>query len=474
MSTLLLLLLASSAGLRAEDPQPEPGSRIEQTAHWEMETLKCKDGRTLYGLMQKITRREMEFVEVVRRSGKPLYLVVHYYAPGAVEKWTKLDPPDRRELIQRIGPLLLHKNRRRIEAGRMEVVELRESTVEGVVWRQASTPSFLLKSTADEDTTRRAVVRLEQMFRAYQQILPPQLDRNKPVTIELLGTRAEYRAELARRQLQIENPAFFSAAENLIVAGDDLQVYAEQLVNTRAENEQVRRRYDALDADFEERITKLAADLKANGYQPTDIQAEIRLRRAAWTNERTAAMTRILEANRRNETRSGQLLQRVFARLFHESFHAWYENYVFPERNADTPRWLHEGLAQIFETGHLEADTLRIDAPSRESLLALQEDLRGPEPLRLRELLTSEENAFLAWRHDPNISERYYLYSWGVAWYLTFDRDLLSADSLSGYVSPQAAREDPIPRFERFVGQDLETFEAAWQKAMLDRKPSRP
>jgi len=467
-SLTALILPICCALIAAAD---EPGeSQLEQSARWEMETLQLEDGRTLSGLMQKQTDEEIEFVEVVRRSGRPMYLVVHYHDPQDVKEWTQLKAADRTELEGRIGPLLMHKNRRRIEAGRMEDVRL-------IRLGQADPPRlayagewFNLGSTADENTTLRAVVRLEQMFRAYHQILPPRVSSPPVFSVLLLGSREEYRRELSRRGLKIKNPAFYSPHENRIVAGDDLRQFAVQLQQAQAENEQVREEYAALNRDFIQRLNQLAEELKATGLRSGQIQTELRTRRGAWNDEYDAALAQIATANRRNEARCRELGDRVFARLYHEMFHAYYENYVFPRRKFDTPRWLHEGIAQVFETGQVEADTLRIDAPDRAVLTALQQDLQGPDPLSLAELLTSPENKFLAWRHDPNASQRYYVYSWGLAWYLAFDRNLLSGPSLEPYVSSSAARLDPIPRFERFVGEELPSFEKAWRAAMLDLK----
>ena len=64
----------------------------------------------------------------------------------------------------------------------------------------------------------------------------------------------------------------------------------------------------------------------------------------------------------------------MFVRLFHEAFHAYLENYVYPQTDHDVPRWLNEGLAQVFEGGQLESGSLRLDAPDTARLKLLQED----------------------------------------------------------------------------------------------------
>ena len=87
---------------------------------------------------------------------------------------------------------------------------------------------------------------------------------------------------------------------------------------------------------------------------------------------------------------------RMFTRLAHEAFHAYLETYVYPRQVYDVPRWLNEGLAQTFEVGLLESDSLRIDTPNAVALAQLQSDLRSARPLELSELLGAGSNTFLS------------------------------------------------------------------------------
>src|SRR5690606_14032432 len=147
--------------------------------------------------------------------------------------------------------------------------------------------------------------------------------------------------------------------------------------------------------------------------------------------------------------------------------HAYLENFVYPHRQHDVPAWLNEGLAQVFENGQLDADVLRIDAPGSAALDLIRADLERGEPLPLTELLTAVQPEFLA-LHDPNqTTRRFYAYSWGIAYYLTFERELLSTPGIDRYVSTDAAALHPIERFEQLVEQPLDQFERDWRAAML-------
>ena len=136
----------------------------------------------------------------------------------------------------------------------------------------------------------------------------------------------------------------------------------------------------------------------------------------------------------------------MFAQLYHEAFHAYVENYVCPQAGSTLPHWLNEGLAQIFEAGQIEADSLRIDAPDRTRLVQLQDDLRAERPLTIEEVVAADEQDFL----NPSSSrsaQRYYLYSWGLAYYLTFEKNRLRPEILDSFLcNPETTARRPVSR----------------------------
>ena len=158
----------------------------------------------------------------------------------------------------------------------------------------------------------------------------------------------------------------------------------------------------------------------------------------------------------------------MFARLYHESFHAYLENCVYPHDRYDVPRWLNEGLAVTFEGGILEADALRVDAPNAVALKRLKADFSSPQPLSLERLLSTSAAAFLE-RHDTDrpAADRLYAYAWGLAYYLAFERHLLDSPALAEYAVPEAKKLAPVPRFERLVGIRLAQFERQWREYVL-------
>jgi hypothetical protein len=471
MARISLLLLALGApGIAFADNAPKTPASRAALGDWPVEKLRIKNGRTLSGLVQKEDDREIEFVEVVRNPGKEMHLVVRPIPRSEVAEIKRLGAEQRLQLEKRIEHF---KHRSRIEAAQADEVQLTKSQKNGRDAYAYDSPEFLLQSTSSEDITRLAVVRLDQIFRAYRHALPPRSEPRQRIEIILHGSMEQYRAYLAENQLEIDHPAFFWADKNLIVAGADLDRYREQLRKAHGENEEVRGQYQELDRQFEAGQAEWRARLVRQKAPAAQMQAELAARRAAWTREHKAMMDKITAANRRNQARYQQVEEQFFARLRHEAFHAYVENYLYPRAQYDVPRWLNEGLAQVFERGRLDGETLRIDAPDPDWLPLLQADLTGGYRLPLAELLAAPDADFLAVHGHVDSTDRRYLYSWGLAWHLLFERDLVSGEKLEQYVRQNAAAP-PRVRFEQFVGQKLSEFEPAWINAMLElRAPAR-
>ena len=151
-------------------------------------------------------------------------------------------------------------------------------------------------------------------------------------------------------------------------------------------------------------------------------------------------------------------------RLYHEAFHAYLQNNVYPRQKYDVPPWLNEGLAVIFEGGLLEGNLLRVDAPNPDALKKLKADLAGPAPLELANLLAAGQGQFLLMAGvRPAAVDRYYVHAWGVAYYLTFEKHLLGSPALEKYLQSGNARLDPVQRFQQLIGMPLEQFEREWR-----------
>src|SRR5205823_1335781 len=92
-------------------------------------------------------------------------------------------------------------------------------------------------------------------------------------------------------------------------------------------------------------------------------------------------------ADRQNEGAFDQATRQLFAVLYHEAFHAYLATAVYPPPQPGPPRWLNEGLAEIFETAVVEASELRVGHADRGRLARIKEVVRKGEQVPLARLL---------------------------------------------------------------------------------------
>lgn len=445
--------------------QPAPPA----TSGWKLEELRAKDKKTYKGLVLDDREYDLDFAEIVQRPGEPMFAVLRWMNKTEVIGITKLPPEEHDKLVLQFQQF---RNRAEIEAGRMENVLLKSDLVGEQRHHLYDGPFFRVDSTTDDETTRRCVVRIEQIFRAYRMILPPRGRPPPPLKVRLYGSLDEYRAELRRLKLNIANPAFYSTRERTILAGTDLDTYSRHLAEIRRDHEALRKSWKQFNTDFKEQILPdELAKLRAAGFSKDEVEAERALRTARWNTQYDAQIATINEQDRRNDLKFAEVTGQMFAQLYHEAFHAWIDNFVYARDRQRVPRWLNEGLAQVFESGKIDGQTLRLDAPAPARLTFLQNDLKK-SPLPLADFLSRENAPFLEGhtRDSQQSAERTYAYAWGIAWYLAFHEQKLAGTALDGYVAVDGDKLSPLERFEKFTGRKLPQFEQEWRRAMLEAK----
>ena len=469
LNTLVVGLALGSAAIAQDETPPRDQSKngAPITAEWKMDSVELKKGADYRGLVLSSSEHELDFVQIVRPKGRPMYLVRLSLDPKSVKRIERVDDESRKELQDRIQPLLQFKSHALIEAGRMEDVNLTRADGEADETWKYNGPWFQLESTTDERQTRRCVVRIEQIVRAYQRVMPPRARPQKRLTVKLFGSMDEYQNELRDLQLEIENPAFYSARGNTIVAGSELTAFARRLSHILGQNEKIRKDYEAIDREMPAQLASLSTKLKSNGFTRDEIKLEMKARKAAWRKQYDGIMRKLDATNRRNEAKFSEVTKQMFTRLYHEMFHAYLENYVYPQELFSVPRWLNEGLAQIFETAQVDEDTLRIDLPDPGKMARLQQDLRGRKPLSIAGVIQAEDASFLA-THSSGSSERHYLYSWGLAYYFTFHDDLLYRNTLDEFVIDDKESRTQIQRFSKLTRIPLNQFEERWRTTILE------
>jgi hypothetical protein len=155
----------------------------------------------------------------------------------------------------------------------------------------------------------------------------------------------------------------------------------------------------------------------------------------------------------------------MFSTLYHEAFHAYANSFVYPFRTGELPRWLNEGLAQIFETAIVEAGELRVGHADYNRLVKAKDALRKGELVSVEQLLNSAPKHFLLVHvGERQISDQYYLSAWAVTFYLTFEKRLFGSKEMDRYVRQVADQEDPRAAFEELTGQKLPQFEKEFMR----------
>jgi hypothetical protein len=352
------------------------------------------------------------------------------------------------------------------DAERTEAVQLASRQAEGYAYRHFECQWFTLDSTADEKNTKRVVVRAEQAFAAYRRIVPPRGEPAHPPRLVLLGSMEQYQALLGKLGLKtkIENPACFLEDRNVVAIGSDLTGLAVATSKYNAENAQLSQDLQALQQRLAPRLRAVADSLRRSGQTDAEISRSISQERERFMKQIEAKRNEVRQSDRKLDGLFRQCANQTLVRLYHESFHAYLRDCVYPRQKYDVPPWLNEGLAVIFEGGQLQGDTLRVDAPNRFALRKLKAGL-AHAPLKLKDLLSAGEGQFLLTAARPPAAvDRYYVHAWGLAYYLAFEKRLLDSAELEKYLQPENSRLDPQQRFEQLTGMPLDQFELKWRE----------
>jgi hypothetical protein len=442
--------------------QDRPAARDTAPVPLTTDRVELLDQRRYEGLIEFEDGDWISLIDIRRRQGQPMHLVVRLIDRRSVASVIRVDAVRREKLRQEVAQF---RNRAEIEAGQMKAVLLKPLEREGNRYQHYQGKWFSLDSTADELTTRKLVVRTEMIFAAYRQILAPRTPAPRPPRLVFFASMDQYRAFLGRQGVKIENPACFIERENLVAAGSELARVADLLAKISAQNQQVLEQLEQLRSRLPERLKALAEQMRQSGLPSKEIKLLLAKQKREFEKQIDEKVKEADRYDRENAKLLRQNAERTFARLYHESFHAYLQNYVYPSGSCAVPNWLNEGLAMVFERGVLEGGMLRIDAPNATALTTLQHDLAGSRPMPLAQLLAANQGNFLLGNQTaPAEVGRHYAYAWGLAHYLTFQKQLLVDPALDQYVQPAAKNREPVERFEQLIHQPLQQFEPQWRQ----------
>lgn len=418
---------------------------------WKYDIVYLKTGINYRGLVNQLGGGVQMWC-IVRNPGRPAVFYRLNFAENEVARVEMLPDDEHEKLRQRFEALREEHRRlpdpwRAIESDEAAIPGADKIKLQETPWRgDAKSAALAYRSTyfeLESNAARRIVLvaagQLEQVYAAYALRLPPRA-KGRPTTILLPQSRADYQRLVRGQGRTLLNPAFFDPDKNQIVCAFDWKQMSEELQLVHDEHVQLR-----------EKVKKCETELR-KAYKG-DVPAEVKAALAEQCRQ-------IQAAEMRNQETCTRARQRLFQRLFHEAFHAYLLNFVYPPRDGELPRWLNEGLAQIFETAVFEVGELRIGHADQGRLDAVRKALAKDALLPLAYLLRSKADQFLvAHDGDKRISDRYYLASWALAFYLTFDRKLIGTPALDAYVRQLQRGADPLEAFGELTGQSLSAFE---------------
>jgi hypothetical protein len=425
------------------------------TPDWPFDVLTLKKGPVHKGLLLEETADGVRFKIIRRVPGRPTVWLTVAFQRADVQKLEKLSDEERAALkakLEEIDPSP-EAEARRVEKLDLKTVDWQGKKDAGLRY---DSDYFSLVSDAPEEVVRRAAYRLENVYAAYARFLPPRYPGGSPTVIHVHQTLAGYQKVVPGGEA-IQNPAFYDPGANRVVCGTDLQKLGDDLARFRQEAKR------ALDE-----LAKQEAEVKRLYGKKPELPRHLQP-----IQESRTQIERVAKAN---EAAFERATRQLFQTLYHEAFHAYVGCFVYPPAKdrddcpGELPRWLNEGMAQVFETAVFEAGELRLGRADRARLDKAQDALAKKELPPLKDILTAGPKVFVvAHAGQRPGADRAYVATWAAAAYLMFDRRVLGSADLDEFVKAVNCGRDPIPAFEKLVSQSPTEFERglhAWLRRL--------
>jgi hypothetical protein len=422
---------------------------------WKYDVVHFKKGDPENGMVVEQDARHVFFRHIVRKPGAPTLIFSEDIKRSDIDHIDLLGDDDRDELARRVEALVrehqqLASQLKRLDpdAAKGQLASGDELSLKPAAWpadpkaKALSYQStyFRLVSDARPEVVQLAAINLEQVYAAYAHLLPPRVASPEPTTILLAQSLKDYQALVAREGRNLFNPAYFDPQKNQIVCASDLGRLADALERTRRDADKALADLDAKEKDLRQAY---------KGRIPPDELAPI-----------TDARNKIKAVQHDNEEVFARARRRLVQRLYHEAFHAYLSACLYPPADGEAPRWLNEGLAQVFETAVYEVGELRVGRPDKDRLDAARAALAKGTLPATADLLRADYKQFqVAHASEQEASDRFYLASWALAFDLAFNRKLLGTKAMDDYVHALKRGADPAEAFRDLVGEPLADFE---------------
>jgi len=456
-----LLFIFLSTNLSAQTPSPD------------LDQVELTNGRVLGGLVLEETPSQIRFRVVSRKSGRPTLTSTETFSRTDIRSVKRLSDPARESLVRKLADLdrqreLFLANLRQLDRPADKKLIIDGIRPTAVAWEDDPNQTawafdsqfFILTTNLREPLAVLVTLQLEEIFRAISNLIPPKIP-GRPTRIRIWADQAGYLRAVARDQPNLEHPAFYDPLTNRILAGTDLA-----------------------------RIESEAADLRIHHAKQLGIltQRESEIQKAMggrippdFADIATRSRREIRDADQKNIQAVRQSRTRLLQILNHEAIHAYLGNWVYDRQNRPLPRWLNEGMAQVFETGLIEAGEIRADWPDPARLSGVRQLIRDGRFPPLRKILADSPDHFLV-RNDSTsnnpetdpygqsereASREAYLASWILAYHLTFGLKKIPGPEFDQYIESLAkakGKAENFAAFEAWTKMDMDTFE----KGMMD------
>ncbi|MBE7464416.1 MAG: DUF1570 domain-containing protein [Planctomycetes bacterium] len=308
---------------------------------------------------------------------------------------------------------------------------------------------FVLESNTEEEFHKRCAYALWKVYGSYQSHFGVSREPDEKVRVVIWNSMAEYYASIGN---QIKNPAFYMPAKKLIYAGCDVAGYKRLVAEIREHHrkltdllEQVKIQINMARADMQAKVKAAEAQIfRAGKASPAgqrmwqQIEAQKRqwlLNIGQYENRANQIQEEIRDLNRRNDVVFQNVTNDMFETLYHEGFHAFLDNFLFPEgMEKYVPRWLNEGLAQYFEVSRVEGSRLILGQEDRDKIFMLRKWNKDVSLPPVAKVATSGAEDFIV--HEiTNLenSTKHYLMSWALVHWLG-EQKRLSKEHLTAYI----------------------------------------
>jgi hypothetical protein len=424
-----------------------PGS-----VEWKYDVVHRKGGTLLRGLVLHETPTVVRMQCISRRPGSPT-VVYPIEVPREDVVRIELLPDEERDQLRKRLEALRQERRTLIEHLRSldpgaagprpaDRVELRptEWVLPGrTTALEYRSTYFHLISSARREVVELAAMHLEQVYAAYARLLPERT-KASPTRIVLAGSLADYQGLLRGSGVTFTNPAYYDTERNQVVCVSILERLTDDLERTRTHHARLLTQLQEKENELKEAY---------RGTIPVALKAPL-----------DEARKNINKTEVDNAEVFQRARDRLFQRLYHEAFHAYLAAFVYQPGEAAVPRWLNEGLAQIFETAIVEVGEMRVGYPDPERRKAVLKALKEDTLLPLDDLLRAGPKQFqVAHGGNRQVSDRHYLASWALAFYLTFDQKVLGTPALDEYVRSLRHGTDVAEAFQALVHRPLPELE---------------